>query len=59
VKRRAREDPRSAEVRTEAGFTTVTLDQPALPAPGQACVFYADSRILGGGIITRGDAPSP
>jgi tRNA-specific 2-thiouridylase len=59
VKLRAREEPRAAEVRTEAGVTTVTLDQPALPAPGQACVFYADSRILGGGIMTRGDAPAP
>ncbi len=27
--------------------------RPALPAPGQACVFYSGSRILGGGIIKR------
>jgi tRNA-uridine 2-sulfurtransferase len=50
---RAREGPRAATVRTEAGVTTVTLDEPALPAPGQACVFYARDRVLGGGIMTR------
>jgi tRNA-specific 2-thiouridylase len=53
VKMRAREGPRAATVRTEAGVTTVTLDEPALPAPGQACVFYARDRVLGGGIMTR------
>jgi tRNA-specific 2-thiouridylase len=29
------------------------LDDPALPAPGQACVFYRQDRVLGGGIIAR------
>jgi tRNA-specific 2-thiouridylase len=29
----------------------ILLDQPALAAPGQAAVFYAGSRILGGGFI--------
>jgi tRNA-specific 2-thiouridylase len=53
VKLRARETPRSATVQTAEGVTTVTLDEPALPAPGQACVFYDGDRILGGGIITR------
>jgi tRNA-uridine 2-sulfurtransferase len=53
VKLRAREDPRPATVRTASGLTTVTLDDPALPAPGQACVFYREDRVLGGGIITR------
>jgi tRNA-specific 2-thiouridylase len=53
VKLRAREEPRGATVRIEAGVTTVTLDEPALPAPGQACVFYARDRVLGGGIMTR------
>ena len=28
---------------------------PALPAPGQACVFYDGSRVLGGGFICRPD----
>jgi tRNA-uridine 2-sulfurtransferase len=31
----------------------VILDEPALPAPGQACVFYSEDRVLGGGIMTR------
>jgi len=29
----------------------LTLDEPALAAPGQAAVFYDGSRILGGGFI--------
>jgi tRNA-uridine 2-sulfurtransferase len=53
VKLRAREAPRAATVRIVAGVTSVVLDQPALPAPGQACVFYQGERILGGGIIAR------
>jgi tRNA-specific 2-thiouridylase len=53
VKMRAREEPRGATVRTEAGVTMVSLDEPALPAPGQACVFYEGDRVLGGGIMTR------
>ncbi|MFL5254837.1 MAG: aminomethyltransferase beta-barrel domain-containing protein, partial [Rhodopila sp.] len=55
VKLRAREEPRPATVEG----TTVTLDDPALPAPGQACVFYAGSRVLGGGVIARASAPTP
>ena len=31
----------------------VRLDAPALPAPGQACVFYDGERVLGGGFIRR------
>ena len=34
----------------------VRLDAPALPAPGQACVFYDGARVLGGGFICRPDA---
>jgi tRNA-specific 2-thiouridylase len=59
VKLRAREEPRPATVRTVAGITTVTLDEPALPAPGQACVFYGGDRVLGGGIITAAEARTP
>jgi tRNA-specific 2-thiouridylase len=46
-------------VRTDEGGTVVVLDEAALPAPGQACVFYRGDRILGGGIINRMDAPDP
>ncbi|MFL5256448.1 MAG: tRNA 2-thiouridine(34) synthase MnmA [Rhodopila sp.] len=56
VKLRAHESPRSARVGTQQGRTVVELDEPALPAPGQACVFYHEDRVLGGGIIARMDA---
>ena len=49
VKLRAREEPHGAVI-SEDGV--VTLDTPALPAPGQACVLYDGSRVLGGGFIT-------
>jgi tRNA-specific 2-thiouridylase len=57
VKLRAREAPRPATVRTADGVTTVELDEPALRAPGQACVFYLGERVLGGGIIARDAEP--
>lgn len=53
VRLRARDVPRVASVHTHAGSTVVVLDEPSLPAPGQACVFYAGDRVLGGGIIRR------
>ena len=56
VKLRAGETPRPATVTAEGDAAHVRLDAPALPAPGQGCVFYQDSRILGGGFIAR--APS-
>jgi tRNA-specific 2-thiouridylase len=55
VKLRAHESPRSGCVRTQDGHTVVELVEPALPAPGQACVFYHEDRVLGGGIIARMD----
>jgi tRNA-specific 2-thiouridylase len=51
VKLRARDDQRPATVCVSADGTTVSLDQPALPAPGQACVMYDGDRMLGGGFI--------
>lgn len=53
VKLRAHEIPRPARVRAVDGGASVQLAEPALPAPGQACVFYAGDRVLGGGIIQR------
>ncbi len=49
VQLRAREPVRAAVLSGEE----VLLDEPALPAPGQACVVYHGSRILGGGFIRR------
>ena len=48
VKLRARDEQRPAQVDADGA---VTLDAPALPAPGQACVFYDGDRVLGGGFI--------
>jgi len=38
-------------VEATAAGAVVRLEQPALPAPGQACVFYDGTRVLGGGFI--------
>ncbi len=51
VKLRAREAPHGAWVEPDGTGARVTLDAPALPAPGQACVFYDNDRVLGGGFI--------
>jgi tRNA-specific 2-thiouridylase len=51
VKLRAREAPHAAEIVPEPGGARVRLAAPALPAPGQACVFYQGERVLGGGFI--------
>jgi tRNA-specific 2-thiouridylase len=56
VKLRAREAARPATVGPGGGGATVALDELALPAPGQACVFYAGEQVLGGGIIMRAAA---
>jgi tRNA-specific 2-thiouridylase len=54
VKLRARAEPQGAVVRPRAdGFAEVLLDEAALPAPGQACVFYQGERVVGGGFIER------
>jgi tRNA-specific 2-thiouridylase len=51
VKLRAREAPRAARVVPTADGADVLLAEPALAAPGQACVIYAGDRVLGGGFI--------
>jgi tRNA-specific 2-thiouridylase len=56
VKLRARDTQRPASVTPGGDGALVALDEPALPAPGQACVFYDGDRVLGGGVITRGAA---
>lgn len=53
VKLRAREAPHAATVRPTPGGAEVELDGPALAAPGQACVLYRGTQVLGGGIIDR------
>ena len=53
VKLRARDVPRPAVVTASEWGAVVQLDEPALPAPGQACVFYDGDRVLGGGFISR------
>jgi tRNA-specific 2-thiouridylase len=55
VKLRAREVPQPAELRPTPDGAEVLLDTPALAAPGQACVFYDGSRVLGGGFIRAPD----
>lgn len=53
VQIRAREHERSATIRILPDQRVqVELDEVANPAPGQACVFYEGSRVLGGGFIT-------
>jgi tRNA-specific 2-thiouridylase len=44
----------------DGGDVSVTLAAAALAAPGQACVLYRVTQVLGGGFITAGaaaDAP--
>lgn len=51
VKLRARDSLRGASINPEGNGAVLTLDEPALAAPGQAAVFYDGTRILGGGFI--------
>ncbi len=59
VRLRARDRMRGAEVVATAGGVEVRLDEPALAAPGQACVFYDGSRVLGGGFVRGGGGARP
>nr|MCU0889957.1 tRNA 2-thiouridine(34) synthase MnmA [Rubritepida sp.] len=54
AKLRGREAPAPARVRWDGRVAHVTMDEPATAAPGQAAVFYAGSRVLGGGFIRPG-----
>ena len=58
VKLRAGQVPSPAIVSQANGRVVVWLDSPALAAPGQACVFYDATRVLGGGFVTRDRAIS-
>jgi tRNA-specific 2-thiouridylase len=51
VKLRGRDSLHAAEVVPTVEGAEVHLDAPALAAPGQACVFYGGTRVLGGGFI--------
>ncbi|HEY0420162.1 MAG TPA: aminomethyltransferase beta-barrel domain-containing protein, partial [Acetobacteraceae bacterium] len=57
VKLRARSEPQPAEIIPTEEGARVLLDEPSLPAPGQACVFYDGDRVLGGGFIRAPHAP--
>ena len=57
VKLRARETPHDAEIVPTGTGADVILDEAALPAPGQACVFYDGERVMGGGFIERPAMP--
>lgn len=52
VQLRARETPRKAWIQPLGEKAHVKLSEAGLPAPGQACVFYDGSRVLGGGFIS-------
>jgi tRNA-uridine 2-sulfurtransferase len=57
VKLRSAQPPVRAQLSWGDGGATVMLDEPAFGvAPGQACVFYQSTRVLGGGWIRRSPA---
>ena len=51
AKLRARDSLHPASITPDGTGAILTLDEPALAAPGQAAVFYSGTRILGGGFI--------
>ncbi len=54
VKLRSAQPPQAATLSLDAGGGVALLDEPALAvAPGQACVVYDGTRVLGGGTIMR------
>jgi tRNA-specific 2-thiouridylase len=50
---RYRGDPLDCEVQVEGDVATLRLAEPALVAPGQAAVCYANDEAIGGGIVSR------
>jgi tRNA-uridine 2-sulfurtransferase len=57
VKLRSMQPPVPATVETDGTRTALVLEAPEVAAPGQACAIYAGTRVLGGGIIDRAQAP--
>lgn len=59
AKLRGRETPRPAFAAWDAaaGLLHLTLAEPNVVAPGQACVLYDGDRVLGGGFIRAAAAP--
>jgi len=55
VQIRARDGVRPARIVASGSDAVVTLEEPAIAAPGQACVLYDGTRVLGGGFIRRAD----
>jgi len=57
AKIRSVSDPVGVRVFPREGGLEAVFDEPQFGvSPGQACVFYDDDRVLGGGWIQRGDA---
>ena len=52
VKLRAREAPHPATIVRQGDRVTAELDAPSFAAPGQACVMYRGSQLVGGGFIS-------
>ncbi|HQT67367.1 MAG: tRNA 2-thiouridine(34) synthase MnmA [Rhodospirillales bacterium 20-60-12] len=57
VKLRARQAPEPAQIMRTAQGAEIHLDEPGLAAPGQACVIYDGTRVLGGGFIAAPARP--
>lgn len=54
VKLRGRDAPVPARVTWDGAVARLALGEPAIVAPGQAAVFYAGERVLGGGTLRDG-----
>jgi tRNA-specific 2-thiouridylase len=55
VKLRSMQTPVPATVERRGARAKLALDEPQIAAPGQACAIYDGARLLGGGIIDRGE----